>query len=212
MSVKEILTSVNLVGGTDAITFEAFIIRKLVPKLWKAGCVVMDNCPIHLGEEVKKAIEKTGAKLIYLSPYSPNFSPSENLWSKLKIILRSIKTTNYQELGKAIAFAFGQVTSSNIFNWFTHCCYLPHLFEKGYRCTTVSQWSHRIIVRWRQHPIPPCFAHQKPDCRQLTPIHHNTYPKGKCETSSVLVKINKKLRKFPRLSLTFTLILWYINK
>ena len=40
MSVNEILTSVNLIGGTDAITFEAFIIRKLVPKLWKAGCVV----------------------------------------------------------------------------------------------------------------------------------------------------------------------------
>ncbi|HEY9296148.1 MAG TPA: transposase [Phormidium sp.] len=55
MSVKEILTSVNLVGGTDAITFEAFIIIKLVPKQGKAGCVVMDNCPIHLGEEVKKA-------------------------------------------------------------------------------------------------------------------------------------------------------------
>jgi len=39
----------------------------------------MDNCPIYLGEEVKKAIEKTGAKLIYLSLYSPDFSPSENL-------------------------------------------------------------------------------------------------------------------------------------
>ena len=65
-SVKGILTSVNLIGGTDAITFEAFIIRKLVPKLGKAVCVVMDNCPIHLGEEVKKASEKKGAKLIYL--------------------------------------------------------------------------------------------------------------------------------------------------
>jgi len=42
MSVNEILTSVNLIGGTDAITFEAFIIRKLVPKLWKGACVVMD--------------------------------------------------------------------------------------------------------------------------------------------------------------------------
>jgi hypothetical protein len=60
MSVKEILTSVNLIGGTDAITFEAFMTRKLVPKLWKCACVVMDNCPIHLGEEVKKAIEKKG--------------------------------------------------------------------------------------------------------------------------------------------------------
>ena len=88
----------------------------------------MDHCPIYLGKEVKKAIEKTGAKLIYLSPYSPDFSPIENLWSKLKIILRSIKTTNYQELGKAIEFAFGQVTSSNIFNWFTHSCYCTSSF------------------------------------------------------------------------------------
>jgi transposase len=41
-----------------------------------------------------------------LSPYSPDFLPIKNLWSKLKNILRSIKTTNYQELGKAIEFAF----------------------------------------------------------------------------------------------------------
>ena len=68
ISVNEVLTSVNLIGTTDAITFEAFIIRKVVPKLWKGACVVMDNCTIHTGEEVKKAIQKTGAKLIYLSP------------------------------------------------------------------------------------------------------------------------------------------------
>ena len=133
MSVNEILTPVNLIGGTDAITFEAFIIRKLVPQLWKGACVVMDNCPIHLGEEVKKAIEKKGAKLIYLSPYSPDFSPIENLWSKLKIILRSIKTTNYQELGKAIEFALGSALHRQIFLTGLHTAVIvPHLFEKGY--------------------------------------------------------------------------------
>jgi hypothetical protein len=58
MSVNKILTFVNLIGGTDTITFEAFLIKKLVPKLWKGACVVMDNCLIYLGEEVKKAIEK----------------------------------------------------------------------------------------------------------------------------------------------------------
>ncbi|MBD0309113.1 MAG: transposase, partial [Microcoleus sp. T1-bin1] len=42
--VNEVLTSVNLIGTTDAIKFEAFIIRKLVPKLGKAACVVMDHC------------------------------------------------------------------------------------------------------------------------------------------------------------------------
>jgi hypothetical protein len=58
ISVNEVLTLVNLIGTTDAITFEAFIIRKLVPQLWKGACVVMDNCTIHTGEEVEKAIKK----------------------------------------------------------------------------------------------------------------------------------------------------------
>jgi len=109
ISVNEVLTSVNLIGTTDAIIFEAFIIRKLVPKLWKGACVVMDNCTIHTVEKVEKVIKKN-AKLIYLSPYSPDFSPIKNLWSKLKNILRSIKTTNYQELAKAIEFAFKEIT------------------------------------------------------------------------------------------------------
>lgn len=100
--VNEVLTSVNLIGTTDGITFEAFMIRKLVPKLWKGACVVMDNCTIHTGEEIEKAIKDQGAKLIYLSPYSPDFSPIENLWSKLKNILHTIKTPNYQELAKAL--------------------------------------------------------------------------------------------------------------
>ena len=56
ISVNEVLTSVHLIGTTDAITFEAFIIPKLVPKLRKCACVVMDNCTIHTGEEIEKAI------------------------------------------------------------------------------------------------------------------------------------------------------------
>jgi hypothetical protein len=76
ISVNELLTSANLTGTTEAITFEAFIIRKLIPQLWKGACVVMDNCTIHTGEEIEKAIKNQGAKLIYLSPYSPDFSPT----------------------------------------------------------------------------------------------------------------------------------------
>ena len=47
-------------AGKRPTSFEAFIVRKLVPKLWKGACVVMDNCSIHLGEEVEKAIKKKG--------------------------------------------------------------------------------------------------------------------------------------------------------
>ena len=60
ISVNQVLTSVNLIVTTDAITFEAFIIRKLLPKLGKGACVVMNNCTIHTGQEVEKAIKKRG--------------------------------------------------------------------------------------------------------------------------------------------------------
>ena len=56
----------------------AFISQKLVPQLWKGAGVVMDNCSIHKGQEIEDLIAAAGAKLIYLPPYSPDFSPSEN--------------------------------------------------------------------------------------------------------------------------------------
>ena len=66
----------NIYGGVNGITFEAFILRReLAPKLWQGACVVMDNAKIHCGEMVKEFIQEAGAKLIYLSPYSPEFSP-----------------------------------------------------------------------------------------------------------------------------------------
>ncbi len=123
ISVKKVLTSVNLVGSIDGITFEAFIIRKLVPVLWKGACVLMDNYGIHKGEEIEKAIKKAGASLIFLPPYSPDFSPIENFWSKVKSILRTLGARTYKELSSAIQIAFEQVDEQDLWNWFTHCCY-----------------------------------------------------------------------------------------
>ncbi len=74
LSLQKVLASSNIYGSVDGVTFEAFIVKQLVPQLWKNACVVMDNARIHLGEMVKEAIEQTGAKLIYLPPYSPEFS------------------------------------------------------------------------------------------------------------------------------------------
>lgn len=123
ISIQEVVASVNLLGGTDGITFEAFIIQRLVPKLWKGACVLMDNYSIHKGEEVEKAIQEAGARLIYLPPYSPDFSPIENFWSKVKEILRSLGARTYQSLAQAISTAFEQIDELDMYNWFTHCCY-----------------------------------------------------------------------------------------
>lgn len=88
------------------MSFEAFIIRKLVPNFWPGYCVILDNCSIHKGKEIEAAIAKAGASLIYLPPYSPDFNPIENFWSKLKNILRSLCPRTYQNLDKAITQAF----------------------------------------------------------------------------------------------------------
>lgn len=123
IGLKGVITQVSLFGSTDALTFEAFIAQRLVPKLWAGACVVMDNCSIHKGKEIENLITKAGAKLIYLPPYSPDFSPIENCWSKIKSVLRSIGARNYPDLALAIEKAFARVSLKDIHSWFTHCCY-----------------------------------------------------------------------------------------
>lgn len=123
LSLDKVIVSNNIYGAVDGITFEAFIANELVPKLWKNACVVMDNAKIHLGEKIRELIEGAGAKLIYLSPYSPEFSPIENFWSKVKAILKKLKSRTYKDLIDAIISAMLKVTKNDIHNWFTHCCY-----------------------------------------------------------------------------------------
>jgi len=118
-----VVASRNIYGAVNGITFKAFILRELVPKLWQGACVVMDNAKIHCGEMVKEFIEEAGAKLIYLSPYSPDFSPIEKFWSKVKPMLRKLKARNYLDLIDSITDAMLQVTKKDIRNWFAHCCY-----------------------------------------------------------------------------------------
>ena len=123
LSVKEVLASSNISGAVDGATFEAFLVKKLIPKLWKNACVVMDNAKIHKGEMVRELIEAAGARLIYLPPYSPEFSPIENFWSKVKALLKKTAARTYKDLIESIVNAMLQVTKKDISHWFTHCCY-----------------------------------------------------------------------------------------
>ena len=127
ISVKKVVASVNLLGGTDGIIFEAFILHQLVPKLAKGACVLIDTYSIHKVKEVEKFIEAVGVRVIYLPRYSPDFSLSENFGSKVKSTLRCLGTRTYQALESAIANAFSQVSEPDIRNWFTHCCYCTSL-------------------------------------------------------------------------------------
>lgn len=123
LGLQGIVTSISLMGAIDSLTFEAFVARKLVPQLWPGACVILDNCSIHLNMTIESLIQSAGATLIYLPPYSPDFSPIENCFSKIKSILRSLEARTYLDLAKAIEEALSQVTLGDIKGWFTHCCY-----------------------------------------------------------------------------------------
>ncbi len=100
------------------------MIGRVAPNLWPGACVVIDNSPTHhQSQEMKAALEAVGARLIYLPPYSPDFSPIENFWSKVKNILNSIGARTYQALKKAIELAYGQVSLTDIEHWFAFCGY-----------------------------------------------------------------------------------------
>lgn len=114
----------TLLGGMDGLTFTAYLIRRVIPNLWPGACLVVDNSPTHReNEDIKTALEAVGARIVYLSPYSPDFSPIEPFWSKVKAILNSIGARTYQALEDGIKFAYNQVSSEDIRNWFTNCCY-----------------------------------------------------------------------------------------
>ena len=124
ISLKEgLLAQWSTLGYMDALTFDAFIAQKLGPKLWKGAVVIMDNCSIHKSKEIEALITSFGATLIYLPPYSPDFSPIENCWSKIKSILRTLAARTYPDLLTALESAFSRVTKQDLLGWFTHCCY-----------------------------------------------------------------------------------------
>ena len=76
-------------GAMNGIAFRAYVEQVLVPTLSPGDVVVMDNLPAHKADGVRQAIEKAGAQLRYLPPYSPDFNPIEMAFSKLKAMLRA---------------------------------------------------------------------------------------------------------------------------
>ena len=82
IALKGIVTSINLLGAADGLTFEAFVMQKLVPNLWQGATVVWDNSTIHKGKEIEKMLAEAGVKLIYLPPLSPDFNQARKLLVK----------------------------------------------------------------------------------------------------------------------------------
>ena len=113
-------------GATDGAVFMAYVSQVLAPTLKPGDVVVMDNLGAHKVYGIRSAIEASGATLMYLPPYSPDYSPIEPCWSKLKTCLRAIKARTRDALDEALSYVIETVTASDAKGWFSHCGYVFH--------------------------------------------------------------------------------------
>ena len=110
-------------GPINAIAFQAYVDQVLVPTLQPGDVVIMDNLSSHKGAGVRAAIEAAGASLLHLPPYSPDFDPIENAFSKLKAALRKAAERTMEGLWTAIGRVIPTFTPAECANYFANAGY-----------------------------------------------------------------------------------------
>ena len=122
MNARGIGPCLTVVGATTKLVLEAYVEQILAPSL-SAGQVVMDNLGAHKGDRVRELVEGRGCSLLFLPPYSPDFSPIEEAFSKVKALLRKAAARAREALVEAIGRALWAVTAEDALGWFGHCGY-----------------------------------------------------------------------------------------
>lgn len=114
-------------GAVDGPRFLSFLDNHLVPKLQKGDVVVMDNCRTHYVDQVVSKIKSAGADVLYLPPYHPELNPIEEVWSKIKHLIRKAEPRSIIALTEAAIDAKKAITAENLAGYFMHAGYLPQL-------------------------------------------------------------------------------------
>jgi len=112
------LAVMTVEAATDREVFLAYLEQVLCPRLRPGHVVVMDNLSAHKVTGVRERIEQTGARLIYLPPYSPDLNPIEKAWSKLKQGLRAAQARSVETLNQAIERLLPSLTAHDAQAWF----------------------------------------------------------------------------------------------
>lgn len=107
----------------NRIIFETYVEKVLLPELRPGDIIVMDNLSSHKGPRVREMIESVGARLEYLPPYSPDFNPIENAFSKLKALLRKAAERSIGGLWTTIGRLLNLFTPNECQNYFAAAGY-----------------------------------------------------------------------------------------
>jgi transposase len=123
MGLRGLVATLAVEGAVDTLCFDAYAERVMGPRLRPGDVVVLDNLTAHRARRIEKVAARRRAQVLWLAPYSPDFSPIEQCWSKIKTYLRGVKARTAEALDKALAQAVGLVTRADIRGWLKHCGY-----------------------------------------------------------------------------------------
>jgi transposase len=112
-----------LEGPIDGESFRTYVAQVLVPTLKPGDIVIMDNLGSHKGKAVRQLIRAAGAKLLFLPKYSPDLNPIEQVFAKLKHLLRKCAERTVEAVCAAIGQLLGTFSPQECANYFTNAGY-----------------------------------------------------------------------------------------
>ena len=115
--------TLSIEGAVDTLAFDAQVDLVLRPTIKVDEVIVLDNLAAHKASRIERVARECGATVIWLSPYSPDYSPIEMMWSKIKASMRAAKARTREELEQALAAAMKLITGADCLAWFKHCGY-----------------------------------------------------------------------------------------
>jgi transposase len=115
--------SMSIEGPSDTDSFGIYVREILVPNLKAGQIVLMDNLSVHKGKWVRELIERRGCQLWLLPPYSPDFNPIEEAFSKVKALLRRAQARVLEALFEATEEALLAISAQDARGYFEHCGY-----------------------------------------------------------------------------------------
>src|SRR3954470_16485873 len=118
MRLSGVTATLAFPGATDTAVFETYVAEVLAPELKPGDVVIWDNLKPHQSEEAIEAVEAAGAEVVPLPPYSPDLTPIEEMFSKVKGSLRSAAARTKETVYAAFGSALHDVTLENIAGWF----------------------------------------------------------------------------------------------
>ena len=111
-------------GAINTDSFVWYITEQLAPTLNPGQMVVLDNLSVHKAARIRQALEARHCQLLFLPPYSPDFTPIEQAFSKIKALLRGLGARTKEALWEAVGLAVAAITREDALAWFAHAGYV----------------------------------------------------------------------------------------